>query len=77
MKAVGLTHGGFYALFADKTAMLTAANLPVRRPCGARIQRLRRCGAGQRSGPPTPAERAEIRETVMADLRSLAAVSRS
>ena len=25
MKAVGLTHGGFYAHFADKTAMLSAA----------------------------------------------------
>lgn len=25
MKSVGLTHGGFYAHFADKTAMLTAA----------------------------------------------------
>jgi TetR/AcrR family transcriptional regulator, transcriptional repressor for nem operon len=38
MKAVGLTHGGFYAHFADKTAMLTAAMTRALVPTIARFE---------------------------------------
>ncbi len=38
MKAVGLTHGGFYAHFPDKTAMLTAAMTKALVPTVERFQ---------------------------------------
>ncbi|MGL4319782.1 MAG: TetR/AcrR family transcriptional regulator [Paracoccaceae bacterium] len=39
MKAVGLTHGGFYAHFADKDAMLTAAMAQALVPTVDRFER--------------------------------------
>jgi TetR/AcrR family transcriptional regulator, transcriptional repressor for nem operon len=60
MKAVGLTHGGFYAHFADKDAMLTAAMTQALVPTVDRFERW--TAAAETAGDP-----AQVARTYLSD----------
>ncbi len=66
MKAVGLTHGGFYAHFADKTAMLAAATERALQPTVERFEAF--VATAEQTGDPADVAGKYLSDTHLADV---------